>query len=42
MDNAPYETPEVIESFDELEVLGDTPAMSTGIISGSHIAVHSV
>jgi len=30
-----YAQPEVIDSFDELEILGDTPAMSTGGVSGS-------
>ena len=32
---AAFAQPEVIESFDELEILGDTPAMSTGFASGS-------
>jgi len=32
---ADYEQPKVLESFDELEILGDTPAMSTGFASGS-------
>ena len=34
-----YETPEVIDSFDELEIIGDTPALSTGGVSGSPAGV---
>ena len=37
-----YEQPQVVESFDELEILGDSPAMSTGIVSGSGTAINSV
>jgi hypothetical protein len=33
-----YQEPEVIESFDELEILGDTPALSTGGVRGSGTA----
>jgi len=34
-DSETYQQPEIVESFDELEILGDTPAMSTGVITGS-------
>ena len=37
-----YVQPEVIESFDELEILGDTPAMSTGIAGGSGTPTNSI
>lgn len=37
-----YEQPQVVESFDELEILGDTPAMSTGVVSGSGTPINSI
>jgi hypothetical protein len=37
-----YQQPQVVESFDELEILGDTPAMSTGIITGSGTPTNSI
>lgn len=37
-----YEQPQIVESFDELEILSDTPAMSTGIVSGSGTTTNSI
>jgi len=37
-----YQQPEIVESFDELEILCDTPAMSTGIVTGSGTPTNSI
>ena len=41
MSDKPYETPEVIESFEEVDVLGDTNGAPT-LVTGSSTPINEI